>query len=102
MVDEVHQILGPLYRRHLFYMDWKPALKTFINYMNNVHTTITFTAKYSKKAVNFLDTTVEKSVTGELSTDVYQKQLTTLHICNGNQHMTTGWKKAFFIVRRLD
>ena len=41
--------------------------------MNNVHPTIKFTAKYSKKAVNFLDTTVKKSVTGELSTDVYQK-----------------------------
>ena len=73
MVDEVHQILGSLYRRHLLYMEWKPALKTFINYMNNVHPTIKFTAKYSKKAVSFLDTAVEKSVTGELSTDVYQK-----------------------------
>ena len=99
MTDDVHQILGPLYRRHLFYMDWKPALKTFINYMNNVHPTIKFTAKYSEKAVNFLDTTVEKSVTGELSTDVYQKQLTTLHICIGNQLMTTGWKSIPYTLR---
>ena len=62
--------------------------------MNNVHPAIKFTAKYSKKADNCLDTIVEKPVTGELSTGVYQKQLTTLHICIGNQLSDHRLKKS--------
>ncbi len=48
-------------------------LKQFIEHLNNVHTTIKFTAEYSKSHLNFLDTTVKKDTDDTLYTTLYTK-----------------------------
>ena len=48
-------------------------LLEFLEYMNHGHSTIKFTAEYSKEQVPFLDTWVKKGEQGRLFTDLYTK-----------------------------
>ena len=48
-------------------------LLKFIQDVNNVHPTITFSHEYSKTRVNFLDVTLEKNSKNELATRVFEK-----------------------------
>ena len=52
-------------------------LQKFIEYINQVHSTIKFTYEYSTKEIHFLDITLKKDVHGNLSTDIYQKSTDT-------------------------
>ena len=47
-------------------------LKGFIEYLNEKHPTIKFTAEWSKTSINFLDVTVSL-VGGNITTDLYVK-----------------------------
>ena len=48
------------------------SLKVFIEQVNMFHSTIKFTAEYSKEEVNFLDVNI-KLIDGELKTDLFTK-----------------------------
>ena len=49
------------------------ALKEFFIKINTLHNSIKFDCKYSKKEINFLDTTVTIEKNGTLNTKLYQK-----------------------------
>lgn len=50
------------------------SLKIFLEYINNVHPTIKFTWDYSKKKINFLDTTIYKDKkTNSFKSKLYKK-----------------------------
>ena len=49
------------------------SLNEWFNYLNAQHKTIKFTTEFSKKQINFLDTTIKIDETGKLSADLYKK-----------------------------
>ena len=56
--------------------DWtgdEKALEEFFKKINKLHNSIKFDCKYSKKEINFLDTTVTIGKNGTLNTKLYQK-----------------------------
>ena len=57
----------------LIWQGTEPQLKSFLKHLNEVHPSIKFTFEYSKHKINFLDITLIKNATGELSTDIFQK-----------------------------
>ena len=48
-------------------------LNIWLKYLNQFHDDIKFTSEWSYSSINFLDTTVKKSKTGEMYTDLYTK-----------------------------
>ena len=52
-------------------------LNTFLEYCNEYHPTIKFTAEYSKEKVSFLDTWVKINPEGQIYTDLYTKKTDT-------------------------
>ena len=48
-------------------------LEKWLHHLNTYHRTIKFTSEWSKQKVHFLDTTVRKTCTNKLETDLYQK-----------------------------
>ena len=62
------------YRDDIFFIweNGEESLKVFIEQVNLFHSTIKFTAEYSKEEVNFLDVNV-KLIDGELKTDLFVK-----------------------------
>ena len=48
-------------------------LKIFINYLNNIHSTIKFTSSHSSTNIPFLDVNVSLTNDGNISTDLYTK-----------------------------
>ena len=56
--------------------DGEESLKVFIEQINMFHSTITFTAKYSKEEVNFLDVNI-KLIDGEHKTHLFVKPMDT-------------------------
>ena len=61
------------------FMIWtgEKALKEFFIKINTLHNSIKFDCKYSKKEINFLDTTVTIEKNGTLNTKIYQKLIET-------------------------
>ena len=49
------------------------SLKEWYEHLNNYHKTIKFTLEWSRKTINFLDTTVKKDKNNRLYTDLYTK-----------------------------
>ena len=49
------------------------SLKEWYEHLNNYHKTIRFTLEWSRKTINFLDTTVKKDKNNRLYTDLYTK-----------------------------
>ena len=47
-------------------------LEKCLHHLNTYHRTIKFTSEWSKEKVHFLDTTVRKTCTNKLETDLYQ------------------------------
>ena len=81
---EKFEIYPPINGKHLCYyrfrddifMIWtggEKALKEFFIKINTLHNSIKFDCKYSKKEINFLDTTVTIEENGTLNTKLYQK-----------------------------
>ena len=48
-------------------------LKIFIDYLNNIHSTIKFTSSHSSTNIPFLDVSVSLTNDGSISTDLYTK-----------------------------
>ena len=48
-------------------------LEKWLHHLNTYHRTIKFTSEWSKEKVHFLDTTVRKTGSNKLETDLYQK-----------------------------
>ena len=74
-------------------------LDKFFDYLNKCHETITFTVESSTEKINFLDTTVHKSPSGELWTDLYCKPTDShsyLHFKSAHPHIAN---KAYHIAR---
>ena len=57
------------------------SLKVFIDQVNLFHTTIKFTAEYSREEVNFLDLSI-KLIDGKLKTDLFVKPTGTHQFLN--------------------
>ena len=58
------------------FMIWTEGLdnlKTFIDYLNNIHSTIKFTSSHSSINIPFLDVSVSLTNDGSISTDLYTK-----------------------------
>ena len=60
-IDDIFMIEGP------------DNLKIFIDYLNNIHSTIKFTSSRSSTNVPFLDVSVPSTKAGSISTDLYTK-----------------------------
>ena len=59
-----------------FFMIWTEGpdnLKIFIDYLNNIHSTIKFTSSHSSTNIPFLDVSVSLTNEGSISTDLYTK-----------------------------
>ena len=56
----------------IFHED-EDTVNLFVSEINTCHHSIKFTSEISKESVNFLDTTVHLSPTGEIHTDLYSK-----------------------------
>ena len=68
----------PLYLRYIddIFIIWQGTideLQKFIKEINSIHKTIKFDVTFSKKQVNFLDTTVTITPNGTIKTSLYQK-----------------------------
>ena len=58
------------------FMIWTEGLdnlKIFIDYLNNIHSTIKFTSSHSSTNIPFLDVSVSLTNDGGISTDLYTK-----------------------------
>ena len=58
------------------FMIWTEGLdnlKIFIDYLNNIHSTIKFTSSHSSTNIPFLDVNVSLTNDGNISTDLYTK-----------------------------
>ena len=55
------------------------SLKEFIEYLNSIHPTITFTHEISPTSINFLDITVKVNSGWELYTTLYEKPHTPIY-----------------------
>ena len=58
------------------FMIWTEGLdnlKIFIDYLNNIHSTIKFTSSHSSTNIPFLDVSVSLTNDGSISTDLYTK-----------------------------
>ena len=58
------------------FMIWTESpenLKSFIDYLNNIHPTIKFTSSHSPTNVPFLDVNVSLTSDGNINTDLYTK-----------------------------
>lgn len=65
--------MGTIYRGYILYIPWthgEDSLKEFIKYLNEYHEIIKFTAEYSFREINYLDTKVKIDAVG---TDLYVK-----------------------------
>ena len=65
----------------------RESLKVFIEQVNTFHSTIKFTAEYSKEEVNFLDGNI-KLIDGKLNTDLFVKSTDTQQIKNTLQSIS--------------
>ena len=65
----------------------RESLKVFIEQVNTFHSTIKFTAEYSKEEVNFLDGNI-KLIDGKLNTDLFVKSKDTQQIKNTLQSIS--------------
>ena len=75
-----------IYDIFLIWKGDKDSLIDFLDYLNNVVSSIKFTHEILTDSVNFLDTTVLKDEQGYLNTDVYQKPTDT----HPYQHWTSA------------
>ena len=83
------------------FMLWKGPknhLEDFLSYLNEVHPSIKFERKISKKKVSFLDCDVIR-YNNRLKTDVYQNQRTATPILITLQHIHPTSKAAFLTAR---
>ena len=70
-------------------------LKSFINYLNQIHDTIKFTHTYSKKEVTFLDTTIYKNQkTHKLQSKLYTKPTDTKTLLHYKSYHPLHTKKS--------
>ena len=75
---ETHTLKPKVWFRYIDYIFFiwehgENSLKEWYAHLNNYHKTIKFTLEWSRKTINFLDTTVKKDKNNRLYTDLYTK-----------------------------
>ncbi len=99
LIDEIHNKAPIIRCRYVddVFMIWTHGLdelKMFIEYLNSVHPTITFTTEWSETEINFLDTAVKVSKDRKLYTTMYTKPTDTHTYLHYQSAHSTHQKKS--------
>ena len=90
----------------LIWTHGEDSLKEFVNYLNNLHSTIKFTAETSTESINFLDTIVKLDNQRNLITTLYNKPTDThLFLHHSSAHPESVTQKGpygqYLRIRRI-